>query len=410
MTDSAGSRKLIFATIMVAALGYFVDVYDLLVFSVVRVASLKDLGVPDDALLEQGLFLLNVQMAGMLLGGVCWGVSGDRRGRLSVLLGSIFLYSIANIANGFVQSIEAYALWRFISGVGLAGELGAGITLVSECMSKESRGYGTTMVATIGVAGAVAAGIIGRMYSWRTCFFIGGGLGLALLILRVSVHESQMFRQLENNEDKIRRGDLRQLLAPRERFLRYLNCIVVGLPIWYMVGILVTLCPEFGVAFGLSEPLVPGTAILYSYGGFVVGDFLSGALSQMLRSRRKALLVFICTTFLAIVAYLYYPHQSAKHVYWVLAALGVAGGYWAVFITAAAEQFGTNLRATVATTVPNFIRGSVVPISSLFVALKAPLGIITSAAVVGTGCVVLALFSLWHLKETYGTDLDYLER
>ena len=409
MTESTTSPKLIIATITVAALGYFVDVYDLLVFSVVRVSSLKDLGVPDDALLEQGLFLLNVQMVGMLLGGICWGISGDRKGRLSVLLGSIFLYSIANIANGFVHSLEAYALWRFISGFGLAGELGAGITLVTECMSKESRGYGTTIVATIGVAGAVAAAIIGRMYSWRTCFFIGGGLGLALLILRISVHESQLFRQLEANEGNVRRGDLRQLLAPRERLFRYINCILVGLPIWYIVGILVTLCPEFGVAFGLSEPLSSGTAILYSYGGFVIGDFLSGAVSQIIKSRRKALYIFIIAMFTSVVAYLYLPHKSAGEVYWVLAVLGVASGYWAVFITTAAEQFGTNLRATVATTVPNFIRGSVVPISSLFVALKSPLGIIGSAATVGAVCTIIALFSLWHLKETYGTDLDYIE-
>jgi MFS transporter, putative metabolite:H+ symporter len=397
------------AAIVVAALGYFVDVYDLLIFSILRVASLKDLNVPAEELLSTGVYLLNMQMGGMLVGGIIWGILGDKRGRISVLLGSIFLYSIANIANSFAHSVDAYGVWRFIAGLGLAGELGAGITLVAELMPKESRGWGTTVVASVGVGGAVFAAIIGEYVPWRTAYIVGGVLGLALLTLRVAVNESGMFDSIKANA-KVKRGDLRQLFSTRERLGRYLSCILVGLPIWYTIGILVTFSPEFGKAFGITETVSAGRAVMITYIGLVMGDFASGALSQVMRSRKKVLAIFIALNALTILYYLFATTKTATGLYAACFPMGFAVGYWAVFVTNAAEQFGTNLRATVTTTVPNFIRGSVVPITFFFEYLKAPLGIVNSALAVGSVCIAIAFFTLWILEEPFGKNLDYVEK
>ncbi|MDZ4677459.1 MAG: MFS transporter [Oligoflexia bacterium] len=394
--------------VIVAALGYFVDVYDLLIFSILRIPSLKALNVPEDQLLSTGVHLLNMQMAGMLLGGIFWGVLGDKRGRLSVLLGSIFLYSIANIANGFVTTIPMYAFLRFIAGVGLAGELGAGITLVSELMPKETRGYGTTIVATVGVAGAVFAAIVGEYLDWKSAYIVGGALGLGLLALRIAVSESGMFHGLKKRTD-IKRGDLIALLNSKERAKRYLSCILVGAPIWFVIGVLVTFSPEFGREFGIVEKVSAGRAVMFCYIGLVAGDLASGLLSQMLKSRRKVLFIFITLTGLSIVLFLFTRSQTAQNLYYMCFPLGFAVGYWSVFVSNAAEQFGTNLRATVTTTVPNFVRGAVVPITFGFEYLKAPLGIVYSALAIGVVCLIVAYLSLLPLKESFGKDLDYIE-
>jgi MFS transporter, putative metabolite:H+ symporter len=384
-----------------------VDIYDLLLFSIVRIPSLRYLGVPANALLEEGVFLINMQMAGMLLGGVLWGVLGDKQGRLSVLFGSIVLYSLANIANGFVTSVPQYALLRFIAGIGLAGELGAGITLVSEILPKEIRGYGTALVASVGVLGAVLAYFVADLFDWQIAYFIGGGLGLLLLLLRVSVFESGIFKELK--EKPVSRGNFFRLFTSSAQFYKYLNCILIGLPIWFVIGVLVTFSPEFGVALGVGEPIKAGKAIMFAYLGLALGDFSSGVLSQAMGSRRRVVLLFILLTGFFVAIYLYLPVPSATFIYLVCSGLGFSIGYWALFVTIAAEQFGTNLRATVATTVPNFIRGSVNIITPTFLFLSGHYGIISAAALVGLLTVVIALFALHKLRETFGKDLNFLE-
>jgi len=393
--------------VLVAALGYFVDTYDLLLFGILRVPSLTDLGLSGKDLLSTGVFLLNTQMAAIVLGGILWGIWGDKRGRVSVLFGSITLYSVANIANGFVHSVNAYAACRFFAGLGLAGELGAGITLVSEIMDQYRRGLGTTLVASVGVGGVVAAALVGDLFPWRISYFIGGGLGLGLLALRIFVHESGMFDQLKAKQ--VRRGDLLLLFASRERALRYLKCILSGVPIWYAVGILITFAPEFGKEFNMLFLPSAGKAILYTYIGLVLGDFSSGLLSQIIKSRKKVMMLYLLITAVGCLKYLSLKSPSLFEYFCVCALVGFGVGYWAVFVTSAAEQFGTNLRATVATTVPNFVRGAVVPLTISFRAYAESVGIINSAMLVGLASIVIAILASASLRESYGANLDYLE-
>ena len=416
--------KLLFSLpVVVAALGYFVDIYDLLLFSIVRMPSLISMGVPPDELLAQGEFLLQAQMTGLLIGGIIWGIMGDKRGRLSVLFGSILLYSLANIANGFVTTVEQYATFRFIAGVGLAGELGAGITLVSEILPSRIRGYATTLIASVGIMGAVLANFVARTFDWQVAYFIGGGLGLILLLARVSVFESGMFLKIKNA--KVQRGNFFQLFRTRRTFKKYLGCILIGLPIWYVAGILITFSPEFAEAISVTGTVLAGDAVMFSYLGLVVGDFSSGFISQKIRSRKKVVSAFILLTLLMIVFFLYMPVKTVDFFYMVCFLLGIAIGYWAVFVTIAAEQFGTNLRSTVATTVPNFIRGTVVPLTFLFQILRNAisghytgirgaaeaqhLGIIYGALIVGIFTVIIALLSLRVIDETYGRELNFEE-
>jgi putative MFS transporter len=401
--------------VVVAALGYFVDIYDLILFGMVRTVSLKDLGITDPKqLTEQGLHLLNMQMSGMLLGGILWGVLGDKRGRLSVLFGSITLYSIANIVNGTVHTVESYAWCRLAAGIGLAGELGAGITLVSELMGRHSRGIGTTIVAAFGLSGGVAAGLVAGAIpglphvDWRTAYFIGGGGGLALLILRIGVAESGMYATAAANK-QLSRGNFFLLFTDARRFGRYLAIIAVGVPVWYIIGILFTLAPELGLALGLPTAPSAATALFLAYAGGSVGDLATGLLSQRLRSRRAALGGSLVFAVLVVTAYFVFGGRSLTTFY-VLAVLGgMAIGYWAVFVSTAAELFGTNLRATVATTVPNFVRGSLVLLTSGFQALREPLGTLGSAIAVGVFSLGVAFIGLAVLRETFGVDLDFHE-
>jgi len=394
--------------VIVAALGYFVDIYDLFLFSIVRVPSLKSLGLSGQELIDNGVFLLNMQMAGMLMGGIIWGVLGDRKGRLKIMFGSIFLYSIANIANGMVSSLSAYAALRFIAGIGLAGELGAGITLVSEVLHRSIRGYGTMLVASIGVSGAILANIVAGTYDWRNAFYIGGALGLVLLIARISVAESGMFRAMEEKAG-MSRGNFVALFTDRKRFLRYLNSILIGVPIWFVVGILITFSPEFARALGTTGPISAGNAVMYCYLGLVFGDLSSGLLSQALRSRKKVVFLYMLLTIAGIALYFLQGSRSPAFFYCVCLVLGIAIGYWAIFVTVAAEQFGTNLRATVATTVPNFVRGMVVPITLLFQFFRKPFGLEAGALAVGAICLVAGFAALASLEETFHKDLDYFE-
>ncbi|QJW88044.1 MFS transporter [Spirosoma taeanense] len=401
------AQQLLQLPVLVAALGYLVDMYDLFLFSVVRVPSLKALGTVPDRLLPDGIMLLNMQMAGMLLGGIFWGVLGDKRGRLSVLFGSILIYSLANIGNGLITNLSQYALLRFVAGVGLAGELGAGVTLVTEVLPKQIRGYGTTIVATMGVLGAIMAYFVADLFDWRNSYFVGGGLGLLLLILRVNVFESRIFQTVK--ERQVKRGDLLMLFSSKTRLLKYLQCILVGLPIWFVVGILITFSPEFGQAMGLSAPVVAGKAVMLSFTGQVFGDVASGLLSQRLKSRKKAIEGFIFLSLAFVLVYLLVPLQDIDTFYLVCVFLGFANGYWALFVTIAAELFGTNLRATVATTVPNFVRGAVIPLTSLFVLGKSYFGVLNSALGVGLLTIVLSLAALSFMEETFHKDLNYVE-
>jgi MFS family permease len=408
MNNRSGLYKNIFnLTVIVSSLGYFVDIYDLILFGIVRIPSLKSLGVQGNQLIDSGIYLLNMQMGGMLIGGLIFGIWGDKKGRLSVLFGSIFLYSAANFLNAFVSSVHMYALLRFLAGLGLAGELGAAITLVSETMTKETRGYGTSMVATIGVMGAILAAIVGEEFTWQTAYIIGGILGVILLVMRISLLESGMYKSIKSKE--VPKGQFLKLFTSKERFLKYINCILIGLPIWYVVGVLVTFSPEFGKLLGVKEPVIAGKSIMYTYIGLIFGDFISGFLSQFLKSRKKVVLIFISFTALFIMIYLFSHGLSILEFYMLCIALGISIGYWAVFVTTAAEQFGTNLRSTVTTTVPNFIRGSVIPITIFFFFLRKPFGLIYSAFIVGIISLAIAFVSLYSLKESYGVELDYVE-
>lgn len=407
MDQIAANKKNVRLIVMVASLGYFVDIYDLILFSVIRIKSLKGLGVPDSDLLDVGAMLINSQMLGMLIGGILWGILGDKKGRISVLFGSILLYSIANLANGFVTSVPAYAVIRFIAGIGLAGELGAGITLVTETMSKENRGYGTMIVAGVGLMGAVAAAIIGENYAWETSYIIGGVMGLMLLAMRVSLVESGMFKNLKS--DGVSRGNIFMLFTDAKRFKKYLSCILIGIPLWFVVGVLVTFSPEFGKELNAVDPLSAGTGIMYCYIGIALGDVVAGFLSQMWRSRKKVMLIFLLLTAVSIVVFLNAEGMNSQQFIWLTLFLGFSSGYWATFVTIASEQFGTNLRATVTTTVPNFVRGSLVLATLSFTTLKGSMGIINSAMLVGFVSIIIALIALSQLKETFGKDLDYLE-
>lgn len=410
--------------VLVAALGYFVDIYDLILFTMVRKPSLLGLGYCADLdvkskaceaiLTDKGVVLINMQMTGMLIGGILWGVLGDKRGRLSVLFGSITLYSIANIANGMVDSLGGYAIWRLLAGIGLAGELGAGITLVSELMGKDRRGIGTTLVAAVGVSGGLLAGVIGGAFpsldhpSWRVAYYIGGGLGLALLVLRIGVVESGMFRATLAHKH-VSRGNFFKLFTNRRRLMRYLAVVAVGIPVWYVIGIPITFSSAIGPELGLTAPPNPATAAFFCYAGCSLGGLGCGLLSQYLRSRRRALAIFLVGTVVSLGLYFTIGGRSEPIFYALCGLCGFMSGYWAVFVATAAELFGTNLRATVTTTVPNFVRGSLPLLTMSWEALKGTLSVASAAIAVGAGTLVLAFVGLASLDETFGVDLDFYE-
>lgn len=393
--------------VIVAALGYFVDIYDLLLFSIIRVPSLRSLGLNDAAIATDGLKIINIQMMGLLVGGIFWGVLGDKKGRLNVLYASIILYSLGNIANGFVHTVNQYAAVRFIAGFGLAGELGAGITLVSELLSKEKRGIGTSLVAGIGLTGAVFAFFIKQNFEWRTCYFIGGALGFLLLFLRVGVLESGMFKDVQ--ESNVVRGNFFMLFTSGKRLKKYLAAIFIGLPTWYIIGILVSFSKEFAVKMNIPGTVDPGKAVMCAYTGLSVGGVMIGFISQRLKSRKKAMALFYVISVIGIAWFFNLHDQSLTTLYACCAFMGFATGLWAIFVTMAAEQFGTNIRATVATTVPNMVRGSLVLVSWLFVAMQPSQGYLKSGWITGIVVMVIAVVSLFFAEETYGKDLNYTE-
>lgn len=421
-------RKAPILLIAVAAMGYFVDIYDLVLFNVVKKESLVEImrGATASEITDTGIFLFNMQMFGMLIGGILWGIWGDKRGRVSVLFGSILLYSLANLLNAFVTSIPAYALIRIIAGIGLAGELGAGITLVSETMSREKRGYGTLIIVSFGALGAVVAALVGakgetvgRLLSavfggefsnWQVAYIVGGTLGLLLLLLRVGTIESGMFKRMQQSPAE--RGNLLWLFTNRARLWRYLCCIFIGLPVWYVVGLLVANSEEvFAPELGVQGAIKNGEAVKYAYLGLCVGDVISGLLSQWWKSRRKVVFLYLLFC-LALTLYFLFGVRNVtpEYYYFLTFLMGTAAGYWAIFVIIAAEQFGTNIRSTVTTTVPNFVRGSVPLITSAFGFLTASsVGNLQSALWVGLLCFGLAAYATYCVRETFSRDLDFVE-
>lgn len=400
-------EKATLLTIIVAALGYFVDIFDLLLFSIVRVASLQDLGFEGEELMSNGIYLINSQMAGLLIGGIAWGVWGDKFGRVSVLFGSILLYSLANIANGFVHDVHTYAILRFVAGVGLAGELGAGVTLASELLPKKHRGLGTTFIAAIGVLGATFAAVIAELTDWRTAYIIGGCMGLCLLLLRINVRESTLF---ESMSKEVSRGSLRLFFKNPDLMKRYIAVIMVGAPFWGVVGLFITFTPEFAKDMGLTITPSAGSAVFFCYAGLALGDLLSGLVSQYLKSRKKALAVFLGMTIFFIGLYVGIPQDSLFVYYTFCFLLGVGSGYWAMFVQIGAEQFGTNIRATAAISIPNMVRGMTIPITTCFRLLVPVAGVVNSGVIVMGVLLMCAVGALMILKETFDADLDYVEK
>ena len=409
---SGSAQKNISITIIVAALGYFVDVYDLILFLIVGKKSLAELypawaGQP--ILLEKFQYLLDIQMIGMLVGGIAWGIIGDKKGRIAVLFGSIICYSLANIANAFVTDLTTYAILRFIAGFGLAGELGAGVCLVAEMMDKNKRGLGTMIVASVGVLGAVAAALVSQFISWQTSYIVGGVLGLALLFLRMGIFESSMFQKA--HDARIRQGNFLMMFTTRERFGRFSKAILLGLPTWFVIGLLVARAPEIAKTLNVQGVIAQSMCILLAYAGLVLGDLASGTASQLMRSRKKAFALFytICTVMIFI--YLNLHNVSSTIFYSAIFLLGFSVGFWALFVTNASEQFGTNLRATSAISIPNFARGALVPIAWVYQQTMANNGgnMITSFYWVGGGIMLITFITLYFVKETFARDLDYYE-
>jgi MFS family permease len=400
-------RALFTLPVIVSALGFFVDVYDLLIFSIVRVPSLQSLGYSEAEVSKIGTFIFNCQQAGLLVGGILWGIWGDKRGRLSVLFGSIITYSLANIACGFVEDPNLYALLRFVAGVGLSGEIGAAMTLVTEIVPKEIRSLGPTLVAGIGYLGAGAAYLTQEWFTWRTAYMVGGGMGLLLLLLRISVFESGLFLQLK--ETNVSRGNYLYFFSSWPRLVKYFRCVLIGVPTWFVVGILGTFGNEFGKALGIDEGISPGKCVMFIYFGLTAGDFFSGPLSHWLKSRRKAILFLLFIGVIFVGLYLFGGVRSANMLYVVCFLAGICTGYIGLYLMMVAELYGTNLRATATTSVPSVVRGMAIPMTLAFQGLKPSFGALGGAALLGVLCYGLALLAIYKTDETFGRSLDFVE-
>lgn len=402
------SQKKLWLAVAVSALGYFVDVYDIILFSVIRVPSLKALGLSDELITTTGLRLINIQLIGMLIGGLLWGILGDKRGRLSILFGSIILYSSANLANAFVTNVEQYAVLRLLAGIGLAGELGAGITLVAELMSKEKRGIGTTIITTAGVFGGICGGLVGNLLSWQMAYILGGCAGFALLLMRLGLVESLMYSSVKQ-QAFIQKGNLYLFIKSPDLFKKYLCCLLVGVPFWIFVGLFMALAPEIGRALDVQGTITAGWAILFFNVGLGVGDMSSGLLSQWFGSRKKIVFSFLILACIFTLIFLSLPSVSPKIFYGFCSILGFCLGYWAVFLIMATEQFGTNIRATVAVSLPNFVRAMVVPFSLLLGVIKPEYGLLCSLGLIAIAGMVMAIGALFFLQETFAKSLDFVE-
>lgn len=400
-------RALFALPVIVSALGFFVDVYDMLIFSIVRLPSLKSMGLSEEEVSKIGTYILNWQQAGLVIGGILWGVWGDKRGRLSVLFASIITYSLANVACGFVQDTQTYALLRFVAGVGLSGEIGAAMTLVSEIIPPKIRSLGPTLVAGVGYLGAGVAYITQEWFDWRTAYFVGGGMGLLLLILRISVFESGLFVNLK--EKPINRGNYFHFFTTWPNLVKYLRCIAVGIPTWFIVGILATFGNEFGKALGIAEAVAPGKCVMFIYLGLTAGDFISGPLSQYIQSRRKAIIYLMMGGSLFAIAFLYGGASTPFQLYLICFFAGLCTGYIGLYLMMVAELYGTNLRATATTSVPSIVRGLVIPMTLSFQALKPSFDVLGAGLILGIVSYGLAFWALRNIPETFGKELEFIE-
>ncbi|MBK6391534.1 MAG: MFS transporter [Saprospiraceae bacterium] len=394
--------------VIVSALGFFVDVYDLLLFAIIRKPSLAAIGLTESQVLTDGEFLLSLQMVGMLIGGILFGILGDKLGRLRVLFGSILLYSLANIGNGMVTDLYQYSVLRFLAGVGLAGELGAGVTLVSEQLPKEKRSLAAGFIAGFGVLGAVAAFGVSKLFDWRICYFIGGGMGIVLLLLRLRISESTIYLQVKNTA--VPRGNFLMFFNNRHRFIRYLRCILIGIPVWYIIGILVTFSDQFGTAFGV-EGIEPGQAIMYFYLAVAAGDYVVGWMSERIKSRKRTLYIFYLICLFFLILFFTQHHNSAAWFYTLIAGLGFGAGLNVIYLTMGVEQFGTNLRASAAISISNMVRGSTPLLIILFKFFRSATGDYVQGAIL-TGVLVMgiAIWASYGIEETYGRELDFVEK
>lgn len=393
--------------VIVAALGFFVDVFDLLLFGVVRKPSLHDLGLSETAILTSGELLISIQMIGMVLGGIVWGILGDKKGRLKVLFGSILLYSIANILNGFVQTVPQYIVIRFIAGFGLAGELGAGITLTSEILPKEKRGIAATIIAVTGVIGGITAALLYKTIGdWRILYFIGGGIGLVLLIMRIAVAESGMYDSMKKSTVEL--GNFLKFFTSKERFYRYMRGILIGLPVWYTIGMLVSFADQFGNKMGVPN-IKPGDAIMSQYIGLGLGDITAGLLSNYLKSRKKALFIFYCIVSIFLILFFTQQNSSQEYFYFICSGLGFGSGISVLYITTSAEQFGTNLRASASISITNMVRGFTPLLLLCFTQLRKVTGYVPGAWIIGIAVMLTGFAALYFTKESFGKDLDFIE-
>jgi putative MFS transporter len=412
MKQSSQNNPFLSLAVVVAALGYFVDIYDLLLFTIVREPSLKGIGVLEGDMIASSTHIINYQMVGLLIGGVLWGVMGDKRGRLSVLFGSILLYSVANFATGYVQTVDQYAWLRFIAGIGLAGELGAGITLVSELMPKKNRGVMTSFVAGVGLFGAVFAYFIYKTTNdWRLCYKFGGVLGIFLLFLRIKVSESAIFKSLEN-KSQVSKGNFLMFFNNRARFKKYMLAILIGLPTWFVIGIMLNLSNRFAKELYGENSIDSGASIMYGYVGIAVGDIVVGLVSQYFKSRKTALYIFYAMTFLGVLYYFSPLNNSDTSMYVVSMYLGFSTGFWAIFVTMGAEHFGTNIRATAATTIPNMVRGALPLMNLLFKDYfqgNLQWTLLKSGIVTGMIVMAISFIALLYTEETFHKDLDFVE-
>ncbi len=401
-------HRILSLPVIVGALGFFVDVYDLLLYNIIRRPSLQSLGLTGNEVLTSGENILSIQMVGILLGGITWGIIGDKKGRKSVLFGSILLYSVATILNGMVTNITQYTLCRFIAGLGLAGELGASITLTTEILPKEKRGIAATIIATTGVFGTITAYFVNQWFQdWRLCYYIGGVMGLALLFLRVRFLESTMFKDVKKKA--ISRGNFFMFFKDRDRFLRYLRGVLIGLPVWYVIGILMTFSDNFAKEFGIDN-IDPAKAVMYQYVGLVFGDLAAGIISNLIKSRKKTLFLFYGIICIFVTVYFLY-HKDDTSFYLTCFALGFGSGLSVLYITMAAEQFGTNLRATAAISIPNMVRGFVPLIILSFKGLRTVTGnFVAGGWMTGVVVMVVAFIAAWFTRETFGKDMNFLEQ
>lgn len=401
-------KKHLWLAIIASALGFFVDLYDIIILSIVRTKSLLEIGIPEVELLSKGVTLINIQMAGMLIGGFIWGIIGDKFGRLSVLFGSIILYSLATFANAYAGSFETYLILRFLAGLGLAGELGAAITLVTEQMPQKYRGVGPAIIGGCGMLGAIFGAYIGGKYSWQFTYQLGGGLGFLLLILRLGVLESGLFNQMKEKTN--RKGDLRLLFKNKDYIIKYLSICLLGFPVWFVNGVVMTFTPEIAKAWGMNPSPTVSAVFTFYFIGFTFGDLTGGFVSQYLQSRKKAIRLYLSMYALGAIVFFFIGNQSVTIYYSLLLFLGFCVGYSIVLLTLAAEQYGTNIRATVTTSSLNILRATVIPQTLLFGFLNPILGTVNSAMVVGVIAILLAFWGLSNLEETFHKDLNFMEK